>query len=247
MPVVAGAVLPHAPLLLPEVTEVAYAPEVVGAARTALPSASAPVIVVSPHGRRAGVYKSTRGTLRSLGLPEVAGEATAAPDVAAELASAWERPLLDGEVDHGVSVPIGMAFADIRVVGVCLPEVTGPTPGNLPDMLDEARTLAGCLARSSDDIVVVASAHTSAALTPRAPLTERPMGRMLDDEIMGALATDVGRLVEIPARAWRDGGACGAGPLTVLGRLFEGRRAVVHAYEHPVGVGYVVATVELPL
>jgi hypothetical protein len=241
---VAGAVLPHAPILLPDVTEVVHANDVVSAARVAVPRADATVIVVSPHGKRSGVYAGARGSLRTLGLPEVAGEASPAPEVAAELAAAWAHPLLSGGVDHGVSVPFRMAPTVARAVGVCLRETTGPWAGDVLATLEEARALAGSLATLPGPTIVVASAHTSAALTPRAPLTELPAGRKLDDSILEAIQTDVGLLAEIPARAWREGGSCGAGPLAMLGHLFRGRRATVHAYEYPVGVGYLVATVE---
>ena len=244
MTLVAGAVLPHAPLLVPEVTEVERATEVVHAAHEAVARVGATVIVVSPHGERSGVYAGARGSLRKLGIPDVVGEAKPAPEIAGDLASAWNRPLITEEVDHAVAVPLRMAPPGTRAVGVCLEETTGPTAGNLAAVLNDARELAGCIAALPDPAVVVASAHTSAALTPRAPLTELPAGRKLDDAILEALRTDVGRLTEIPERAWAEGGSCGAGPLVVLGYLFRGRRATVHAYEYPVGVGYLVATVE---
>jgi aromatic ring-opening dioxygenase LigB subunit len=241
---VAGVVLPHAPLLLPEVTQVERAADVVHAAREIGAGVDATVIVVSPHGERSGVYAGTRGSLRRLGPPDVVGQADPAPEVAQALARAWDRPLLTGEVDHGVAVPLRMALGTTRAIGVSLQETTGPGAGDLAAALEDARELAGCIGALPDPTVVVASAHTSAALTRRAPLTELPAGRELDAAIIDALGTDIGRLTEIPERAWTEGGSCGAGPLVVLGHLFRGRRATVLAYDYPVGVGYLVATVE---
>ena len=246
MTLVAGAVLPHAPLLLPEVTEVERAADVTRAAREVVAGVDTTMIVVSPHGERSGVYAGARGSLRRLGLPEVVGEAQPVPETARTLANMWDRPLVTGDVDHGVSVPLLMASPGTGAVGVCLEETTGPAAGDLAAVLADALGLAECIGALPEPSVVVASAHTSAALTRRAPLTELPAGRKLDAAILEALDTDVGGLTEIPQQAWADGGSCGAGPLVVLGHLFRGRGATVHAYDYPVGVGYLVATVEPP-
>jgi aromatic ring-opening dioxygenase LigB subunit len=89
----------------------------------------------------------------------------------------------------------------------------------------------------------IASAHTAASLTPKAPLALRPEGKELDDLILDCLATDCGSLARVDPELWKEAGACGAGPLTAFGALFEGRRADVLAYDHPFGVGYLVASV----
>jgi hypothetical protein len=241
---VAGAVLPHAPLLLPEVTAVPYAREVVEAARSQIFPDTDVTIVVSGHGRASGVYEDVRGSLAGFGLPEPVWEAPAAPDVARALALRWGKPKLGDEVDHGVFVPVRLATLRGPFVGVGLRETTGPGAAGVESAMAEGRTLASSLAALPGRVAVVASAHTAASLTPRAPLTERPEGRTLDDAVLDALRSDVGKLAEIPAQMWSAGGSCGSGPLTVLGLLFAGARATVHAYDYPVGVGYVVATVD---
>jgi hypothetical protein len=241
---VAGAVLPHAPLLLPEVTAVPHAREVVAGARSHILPAADVTIVVSGHGRVSGVYQDVRGSLTGFGLSDPVWESPAAPDVARGLAAEWGKPILGDEVDHGVLVPIRLGTMVGPFVGVCLRETTGPGASGVESAVAEAHTLVSSLAALPGRVAVVASAHTAASLTPRAPLTERPEGRVLDDAILDALGSDVGKLAEIPARMWRAGGSCGSGPLTVLGLLFIGARATVIAYAHPVGVGYLVARVD---
>jgi aromatic ring-opening dioxygenase LigB subunit len=244
MSVVAGAVLPHAPLLLPEVTEVRWAPEVVASVQAAISDEAEVVAVISPHGKTSGVYAAAEGSLAGQGLPNVRFKADPAPVLAEKLADLWGRPLIEGDIDHGVGVPLRLAAFDGSIVGVALRETTGPAGSRLPPVLEDARALAGSLEHLSVDLGVVASAHTAASLSPRAPLTDLPEGHGLDGSVLAALGTDVGGLTEISAQQWRNAGSCGAGPLTVLGLLFPGARARVHAYDHPVGVGYVVATVE---
>jgi hypothetical protein len=244
MTVVAGAVLPHAPLLLPEVTEVRWAPDVVASARVAIPDGSSVVAVISPHGQSSGVYAAAEGSLAGQGLPEVRFKSDPSPLLAKELADLWDRPLLEGDFDHGIGVPLRLAAFEGTVLGIALRETTGPGGSPLPTILEDARALAASLARLSVDIVVVASAHTAASLSPRAPLTDLPAGHAIDASILEALQSDVGRVTEIGAQQWRDSGSCGAAPLTSLSLLFRGSPAKVHAYGHPVGVGYVVATME---
>lgn len=236
--------LPHAPLLLPEVTAVPHAREIVSAARSIVYPDTDVTVVVSGHGRSSGVYEGMRGSLAGFGLPDPAWEASAAPDVARDVAAEWGKPTLGEEVDHGVLVPLRLGPVRGPFVGVSLQETTGPAGAEVESAVADARTLASSLAALPARVSVIASAHTAASLTPRAPLTERPEGRVLDDAILDVLRSDVGKLAELPAEMWAAGGSCGSGPLTVLGLLFTGSRATVHAYAYPVGVGYLVATVD---
>jgi hypothetical protein len=245
----AGAVVPHAPVLLPEIggRSGAEARDRILRACDKIDTSGAEVLlVVSPHGRGAGVYARGTGSEASFGGPEARLDSSTDRDAAESLARAWKAPLLEDELDHGA---VGcLHLLDVRRPSVvaALPETTGPdaTTDACAAMV-EGRKLAGAVKRSftGSSVLVVASAHTSAALTPRAPLTERPEGKSLDERVLRSLATDVGALDDISCDAWTAGGSCGAGPFAAFGRLLSGRSAEVLAYEHPFGVGYLVATV----
>jgi MEMO1 family protein len=245
----AGAVVPHAPVLLPEIggRSGAEARDRVLRACDKIDTSGAEVfLVVSPHGRVAGVYARGTGTEASFGGPEARIDSPTDTRAAESLARAWKAPLLEDELDHGA---VGcLHLLDVRRPSVVatLPETTGP--GATTDActaMVEGRKLAGAVKRAfnGSSVLVVASAHTSAALTPRAPLTEKPEGRALDDRVLTSLATDAGGLDDISCDAWTAAGSCGAGPFAAFGRLLSGRRADVLAYEHPFGVGYLVAAV----
>jgi MEMO1 family protein len=245
----AGAVVPHAPVLLPEIggrSGTEARDRILRACDKIDTSGADVVLVVSPHGRGAGVYTRIAGSEVSFGGPEARLDYATDTGAAESLGQAWKAPLLEDDLDHGA---VGcLHLLDVRRPSVvaALPETTGPgAPADACAAMVEGRKLAGAVKRafSGSSVLVVASAHTSAALTPRAPLTERPEGKALDERVLTTMAIDVGALDDISCDAWTAGGSCGAGPFAAFGRLLSGRSAEVLAYEHPFGVGYLVATV----
>ena len=216
LPVVAGAIVPHAPLLLPQLES----PEVAGAAiaireavqRIDIKDAEA-LVLLTPHGRKPGVYRSASGDLHSFGVPDV--QVTVDP---------WELPgvpAVDGPLDHGAVVPLALRDWAVPVAVVA----TGGGPQ---------------LALQTDRrVVVVVSANLSAGLTSRAPLTEIAGAREAEERFVEALQEDVGLSTEqdLP-------GTCSGAVIQAFAKLFAGRRARVLAHEAPVGVGYLVAEIE---
>jgi hypothetical protein len=245
MGVAAGIVVPHAPLLAlggrPEVDVFRRS------TRDAFQTLEGCEVLVflSPHGERDGVYREVDGDLDGFGLEGIEVGAGSDSPMAAELAGAWGRELSGGRADHGVVGSLAIATPGTPIVACTLGEVTGPYPGGtVEDAIESAFLFADALVRAvrERNVGFIASAHTAASLTPKAPLALRPEGKELDDLILDCLATDCGSLARVEPELWREAGACGAGPLTAFGVLFEGRRAQVLAYDHPFGVGYLVAT-----
>jgi hypothetical protein len=245
----AGAVVPHAPVLLPEIggrSAVETRDRIRLACDKIDTNHADVVIVVSPHGRRAGVYARGTGSETSFGGPEARRDVPTDANGAESLARTWEVPLMEDELDHGAVGCLHLLHVRRPVVVAALPESTGPdATTDACTAMVEGRKLAGAIKRAfgGPSVLIVASAHTSAALTARAPLTERAEGRALDERILTSLDGDVRALDDIGCDAWTAGGSCGAGPFAALGRLLSGRSAEVLAYEHPFGVGYLVATV----
>lgn len=230
LPVVAGAFVPHAPLLLPELESDEVAAEA-AEARTAIGSLEIEgldaIVVLSPHGSEIGVYDATIGDLGDFGAHQVAGEFRSHPGVVAELGN--ELVVLERDVDYGVLVPALLAGWPDPVVGVAVGSVGSSI----------ARRLAG----SAHAIAVVASVNTSAALSSRAPLTQLPAAREVERDFLKVLQEDVGETANLAGDLARDGGSCAEGPLRVMAELFPGRAAHVLSYRAPVGVGYLVAEV----
>ena len=202
--------------------------------------------MVSPHGRSSGVYAGVMGSLDGFGVCGRSMTSATDADAAEELAGVWGRPFLEPPVDHGIAGALLIMgwMGDRPVVAATLAGTTGPgAPGQPAGVIEDAVGLADAVLSISNGrrFGLVASAHTSAALSPSAPLLDRPEGHALDERVLAALGHDASDIADIEPGLWRAAGACGAGPLTVFARLFAGRHAGVLAYEAPAGVGYLVA------
>lgn len=205
------------------------------------------VVLLSSHGERSGVYTRVAGSLDHFGIAGVAEERATDRELAALLVDAWGKGVVRGPVDHGVLVPLLLGIAgETPVVAASLAEVTGPGASDVDAMLDDARAFRAALLAVSAHrrLALVASLNTSAALSPRAPLGPRAEAIEVESVVLSALRTDVGAVPRLALDLWASGASCGAGPLWVLGSIFSGRAAAITAYEHPFGVGYLVAKVE---
>jgi aromatic ring-opening dioxygenase LigB subunit len=215
-------------LLLPEVSGA----EVAGRARATTDAVrvlglEGLLVIVSPHGGRAGIYREVRGTLATRGAPHVRADRTPEGDLADEIARRSGLDVIDGPVDHGVIVPLRlMANGEHPVVAI---SVTSEMEG----------TKVGA-ALADLDVSFVASANTSAALSPRAPLTFRPEAERSERTFVDRLRNDAGAAAVLASELELAGGSCSAPSLAAFGTLFAGCPVEVLAHEHPYGVGYVV-------
>lgn len=239
-----SAVVPHAPALLagvrPDILQTHSLRRAVGALEFADADC---VVIVSSHGTWAGVYERPQGSLDDFGMGPIAVTARGDDELARDLKRAWGRPLLDGPADFGVCVPLLLGLArDRPVVGVALPEATGPGAHPLDEVLGASEELAGALelAGRTKDIAVVASAHSSAGLSPRAPLTEVPGAAELHSEVTRTLAGDPFQARTALMELGRAEGACGVGPLSLLTQLCRGWSCLSLRSESVFGVGYLV-------
>jgi hypothetical protein len=209
------------------------------------------VVIVSPHGRTSGVYQDVGGSFTEFGVTGFSLDHATDAAAASDLAAAWGKPLVHDRVDHGVLVPLALlAVGNVPVVAVALQDTTSDSTGLAPSrsaaveaVAEDARGLAGAVEElcRERNVTFLASANTSAALNPRAPVTGLPGAQEMEERTFAALRHDVGELEDLAADLWRLGGSCAAGPLVALSRLFAGRPAAVLAYECPFGVGYPVA------
>ena len=217
--IVAGAIVPHAPLLLPEIA----GPEVVAAAETirdaigsiSLEGADA-IVLLTPHAATPGVYRAKKGDLSGFGISGVEVSVKSH----ARLAESLGLPFVDGPLDHGAVVPLRIGGWDVPVVTIGVREGMSIEPG------------------SDIDVAVVASVNGSTGMSARAPLTEVPGAAQAQEDFVAALERDI----SVAARLFLPG-SCGPSVLAAFADAFGDRRADVLAYEAPVGVGYVVAQV----
>jgi hypothetical protein len=216
-----------------------------GACRSLLGADAGTVVVLSPHASAPCVYARPEGDLGGFGLPGVGASAPGDDALRDALAAAWGVEVVEAGADHGAVVALSLLGTRVPVVAAGLPEASGPLGVPVTEALEAARAFAPALVLAADgrDVVLIVSAHTSAGLSPRAPLTRLEDGVALHAAVIEALSGDVGGLGRIPANLWETGGSCGAGSLVALGVLAEGRRGRLLAKAAPFGVGYVVAAV----
>jgi aromatic ring-opening dioxygenase LigB subunit len=244
--VFAGALVPHAPVLLPEAVgeDVAAETRSVREAAGALSFGDAEVVVMlSPHASASGVYASVAGSLDTFGIKGVELQRRTDPALIATLSERWDKPMLDGPLDHGAVVPLLLLDTGTTPIVVAGLREIGDDPRALDAALADGFSFGEAISRSSEDqaTAVIVSAHTSSALTPRAPLTERAEAKQVEAAVLRSLRGDPSALRSSLTDLWRLGGSCSPGPLAAYASLFAGRASEVLAYGYPFGVGYVVA------
>ncbi|MGH2750905.1 MAG: hypothetical protein ACRDK3_08555 [Actinomycetota bacterium] len=242
--IVRGAVVPHAPVVLEQVQPSLEAGRRLRSEVASLDLTGAEaVVVVSPHGPRAGVYGRPEGALHGFGIEDLEVARRSHGDVARALARAWDRPLIEGPADFGIVVPLLLGVGDdLPVVAVTLPEVTGPAAHPVDETLRDAAGLATALSSIAErhDLAIVASAHSSAGLSSRAPLTELAGALDVHRALLEGLEHDPAQTESVLERLHSVGNACGIGPLAALARLPTGRIRRRLSHEAPFGVGYLV-------
>ena len=239
-----GAVVAHAPVLLEDIQPSLDEGRRARKAVDELDFSSAEVVViVSPHGPTAGIYERCDGSLRGFGIDDAEAARVADTGLSRALVRAWGLESIAGPVDFGIVVPLLLGVGgDLPMVAASLPQTTGPGARALSESVDAAEGLAVALTTVADEraVAVVASAHSSAGLSARAPLTEVSGATEVDREIVEALEADPARVEDLLGPLHEVGHACGVGPLSVLRHLLDGWRSEGLTYEAPYGVGYMV-------
>lgn len=223
-----GALIPHAPLLLEEVTPDR---EGVGAVLEAIAGIAVPgealVVLATSHGGSGYVYERARGSLAGFGIAGVGVDAQA---LVPESLRAW-GPVEDRPLDHGALVPMRLlGISDAVAVSVDA----------------DTRSVAGAIEKLAveRDVFVVCSAHTSARLTDRAPLPYSFDAVRLDARFVGDIETDCAAARDLADELVTIGGSCSGPTLKLFGELFAGRGSAVRAYGAPFGVGYPVVVAD---
>lgn len=256
MPAAAAAyLLPHPPIIIPAVggDELRHCrPTCEACAEVAarvVRLAPARVVLVSPHapaGRRSGSFYATSriaGSLARFGAPATRVDLPADDEVAARLRDAPAHfTAVEAPLDHGALVPLwwlveaGWA-GPTTVVGL-------PARGarETPNRLGEALSVA--LDPVPGPVVLVASGDMSHRTRPGAPAGFHPRAASFDTFCRDLIARGDLRALQDLDDEWREDAAEDAvEPLVAVASAtgFDARGAQVLSYEHPFGVGYLVA------
>jgi AmmeMemoRadiSam system protein A len=260
--VVFGCIVPHPPLLVPDVGR-GQEREIIATTRAMEKlsqglGAHRPetMLVVSPHGLShhgaMGVLTapSSSGNLRRWGErgpdyyfdndPDlVAAIKEAARGLSIPLSSIGEHAY---ELDHGVLVPMHFLIEGVKDVPM-VPLTFCWLPLSIHFAFGQA------IRRAADDVgkrvALIASGDLSHRLLPGAPAGYDRMGKVFDEKLVAALARlDVEEILKLDQELIDRAGECGLRSIVILLGALDGLsvEAEVLSYEGPFGVGYLVAS-----
>lgn len=260
MSVVYGCVVPHSPNLVPEVSERALAASQTREAMSEVGIRMSDrkvttVVIVSPHGPflldAFGVWDAEQltGSMERFQAPEIEltinvdrGFATTLMDVCDRM----ELPVgpMDGlwDLDRGITVPGLYLFSDGMKV---LPVATSMLGWDEHWLFGTA--IANAAKQSGENVALVASSNLSHRVSWDSPHGYDARGADFDARVRKAFAeSSLRQVLDMPMEIAREASECGMGPLLVLGGAFDGANVEAEeiSYEHPFGIGYLVAQIE---
>lgn len=260
------ALVPHPPLLIPDVggEEIGRvrathaAMEQVAADLTALNPET--VVIISPHGPvfrdaiAVHMLDAIQGDFRAFGAGEVTFDVPIDRDLAAlvidsarqrnlsvaPVTEEWAKEWRAERLDHGTMVPLYFVQR-AGWQGKVLPIAMGMLPP--VQLYAFGQALQEAIDRSDRRIAVLASGDLSHRLTPDAPAGYNPDAHQFDREVVEALGRgDLGHLFRLDHELCEKAGECGLRPLMMLAGTLDGIHVhpTVLSYEGPFGVGYAV-------
>ncbi len=254
---VAAALLPHAPILVPGIDpdRAAAAARTTAAMRQAarhlVAAGPAHLILLSPHAPwRTGAFGLYRGELRGsladFGMPEAAIDLPADP----EMGQAFERAALvqglriwwiDGHpLDHGTVVPL-VFLAEAGWRGPTT--VIGLTPAPMETLESLGSAIAKAARATRRPAALVASGDMSHRLKPSSPCGHHPRAHEFDEAFIRCLGDDDAlalRTIDPDLRELAGEDAFDA-TLAAITACGPNAHRTILSYEAPFGVGYGVA------
>lgn len=148
-------------------------------------------------------------------------------------------------LDYGTGVPLYFLtenLADIKIVPVSFSGLPAKEHVRLGTELKDV------LEHSNKRIAVVASGDLSHCLTSDAPLGYKPEGEAYDNKIVEAVkGVSTSSLLSMDTKLVEGASACIQEQLLILFGILERKKSRVEilSYEHPFGVGYLVAQIHV--
>lgn len=268
MSVVLGVVVPHPPIIIPEIggRELENARQTVEAfkeaARRVVSSTVETVIIITPHGpvhRDAvailadEVLRGDFGKFRAPGLSfqiendlelveelrKVSGENGLETVLLKRGSPGISQEMV--ELDHGIMVPLYFlqeAGLKCRYLAITYSFSTYRKLFRFGEAIRKA------VENTGRKTVVVASSDLSHCLIPGAPAGYSPRGREFDEKLMGYLqGYEVEKILSLDEELIHAAGECGLRSIAILLGSLSGLkiRPEILSYEGPFGVGYPVA------
>jgi aromatic ring-opening dioxygenase LigB subunit len=252
------ALLPHSPLLIPEIgranfaflakTTAAY--NKIGEQLAA--NSISTLIIISPHVTASGdsfllnVAPEMAMDFKDYGfIPPrtiLAGDALLADQIQAALRPEFPLQLIsEGILDNGSAVPAYLLRNSVPNLKLLV--ISPATAATLDQSFHFGEKLGATLAASDKAIAIIASGDLSHRLKKKSPGGYSPKGAKFDNKLIEYLsepATAAANILKMDAKLVSDAGECGLKPLLVTLGALNGQawQPQVLAYQTDFGIGY---------
>lgn len=266
MPLTSAYLLPHPPIMLPEVGRgeeqkiAATAAAYDEAARGIAAQSPRTIVIISPH---APAYRDfielaggddIKGDMARFNAPQVRIAATLDTAFTGALNSGAEReglpigvlnPGKNSGLDHGALIPLYYIKKYCKGYKVVLSGISGLSP-------EIHRKFGELIAKTADgfpgNTVLIASGDLSHRLLAEGPYGFHPDGPKFDEWVIKTLkANDFGAFLRPDETLCENAGECGLRPLQVMAGAIGDRAAEARVISHegPFGVGYGIAEIKI--
>jgi MEMO1 family protein len=261
--IVYGAILPHPPILVPQIAGKRI--KEIEKTKSALEDFSArlkkktpdTIIVITPHGLvgqiaipvySAPVYE---GNFRNFGLEKpnfkFKGDVSLSQQIIkeAKTANIEVAPISETVLDHGVLVPLYYPYK-LGMTQSIVPIAIAFRP--LKELFEFGKVMAQAIVKSEKKVAIIASSDMSHRLTPDAPAGFSPEGKKFDDRLIELVSSmDVKGILEFDPVLATEAGQDALWSISMLLGALDGEKELkqeILSYEGPFGVGYMVAVFE---
>lgn len=266
MPITSAYLVPHPPIILPEVgrgeevkiaeTDAAYN----YIAKSIAAQAPHTIVIVSPHARAFRDYielaggGTISGDMRRFNAPDVKISVpidTEFTQAIEEAADEQHLPVgvIDSDknygLDHGSLIPlyyVNKYYGDYKIV---LAGISGLSPRVHADF---GRIIASVAGNFPKNTVLIASGDLSHRLLAEGPYGYHPDGPLFDSRVVKIISEkDFGAFLNLDEKFCDNAAECGLKPLQVLAGAVDGAVSDTRVLSHegPFGVGYCVAEIKL--
>lgn len=258
MGLIGGALVPHPPILLPEIggsrlNQVALTQSALKKVQAALADAqlfifSSPHTPIVPSAFTINVSPMLKSNFSSFGFSNLTislpGNAALAQQLTEALIKAGlpVEPTYSTNIDWGVSVPYSYVAKNKEVI------VTSISSLPLEYHYQFGQVLAAILNQLKEPVAFIASGDLSHRLSPDGPYGFSQQGTVFDSFIKDIFSSGLLQdILNIDLTLASEAGECGLRSLTVLAGLFAKQKATTEllSYEAPFGIGYLVGLVRL--
>lgn len=258
MPLTAAALLPHSPLLIPEIgrSNYSFLTKTVEAYKQIAAELKAglvnTLVIISPHAWTQpdsfilNVAPEMFISLKDFGFipPKTIlnGDALLADQITSALRPEFPLQLISEEIlDHGSAIPahlLKMALPNLKII------IISPASDlDLKTQFSFGQKLQTVISASDKNIAVIASGDLSHRLKKKSPGGYSPKGTKFDNKLIEYLSepgSAQDNILKMDQKLITDAGECGLKPLMILLGVLAGRswQPDVLAYQTDFGVGY---------